>query len=135
MSPFALQALIPESEGIAEVVDSPPRFWNQIGVLYQTDETAAETEEPLAPTLQSEHIDEPKPGEYAHVTTERITEWPLELLNRPRRTERTIPDFLSPDAPPNSSGHHSGIGMSNRNTPRQTLLVLPLKVPTVKVSI
>ncbi len=58
-------------------------------------------EEPLALVLQKEYIDEPEPEQYAHVRQERITEWPLEFLKRPRRTERTIPDFLSPDAPPN----------------------------------
>lgn len=51
--------------------------------------------------LQREHINEPTPGEYEHVTTERITEWPVEFLLRPRRTEHTIPDFLAADAPPN----------------------------------
>ena len=58
-------------------------------------------EEPLALILQKEHIDEPEPGKYVHVKKKRITEWPLEFLRRPRRTERTIPDFLSPDAPSN----------------------------------
>jgi len=58
-------------------------------------------EPPLALILQREHIDEPSPGEYQHVKTERITEWRVELLRRPRRTEYTIPDFLAPDAPTN----------------------------------
>ena len=58
-------------------------------------------EEPLALVLQREHINEPEPGVYEHVTSERIAEWPVEFLSRPRRTARTIPDFLSPDAPPN----------------------------------
>jgi hypothetical protein len=31
----------------------------------------------------------------------QITERPVEFLSRPQRTERTIPDFSSPDAPPN----------------------------------
>lgn len=56
---------------------------------------------PLALVLQREYIDEPTPGEYIHVREERIAEWPVEFLGRPRRTARTIPDFLSPDAPPN----------------------------------
>ncbi len=59
------------------------------------------TEEPLALIRQLEYIDEPNPGEYRHVKKERITEWPVEFLRRPRRTENTIPDFLSPDAPAN----------------------------------
>jgi hypothetical protein len=58
-------------------------------------------EEPLALILQREHINEPEPGRYVHVTEERIVEWPVEFLSRPRRTPTTIPDFLAPDAPPN----------------------------------
>jgi putative acetyltransferase len=59
------------------------------------------TEEPLALVLQREYIDEPSPGEYLHVRQERIPEWPVTFLSRPRRTERTIPDFMDPNAPPN----------------------------------
>lgn len=58
-------------------------------------------EEPLALIRQLEYIDEPAPGEYRHVRELRITEWQVEFLRRPRRTPNTIPDFLSPDAPPN----------------------------------
>jgi hypothetical protein len=58
-------------------------------------------EDPLALILQKEYIDEPAPGQYVHVAEERITEWPVAFLTRPRRTDRTIPDFLSPDAPGN----------------------------------
>lgn len=58
-------------------------------------------DEPLALVLQREYISEPTPGEYIHVKEERITEWPVEFLSRPKRTPRTIPDFLSPDAPAN----------------------------------
>lgn len=58
-------------------------------------------EPPLALVLQREHIDEPEPGQYIHVKKERITEWPVEFLGRPRRTDRTIPDFLAPNAPAN----------------------------------
>jgi putative acetyltransferase len=70
----------------------------------EADAFARETEgscAPLALILQREYIDEPAPGEYRHVREERIAEWPVEFLSRPRRTERTIPDFLAPDAPPN----------------------------------
>lgn len=59
------------------------------------------TEVPLALVLQREFIDEPAPGAYVHVRQERVTEWPVAFLRRPRRTDRTIPDFLSPDAPAN----------------------------------
>ena len=63
--------------------------------------TTSGTDEPLALILQEEHIDEPSPGQYVHVKSPRIAEWPVEFLSRPRRDERTIPDFLSPNAPPN----------------------------------
>jgi hypothetical protein len=58
-------------------------------------------EEPLALVLQKEYIDEPTDGDYVHVKNERVTEWPVQFLRRPRRTPQTIPDFLSPNAPPN----------------------------------
>lgn len=57
--------------------------------------------EPLALVLQREYIDEPEPEQYIHVKTERMTEWPLSFLSRPRRTSKTIPEFLSADAPEN----------------------------------
>jgi putative acetyltransferase len=68
----------------------------------QAAEFAARTpgaEEPLALVLQEEYIDEPESGRYAHVKERRVTEWPVEFLRRPRRTARTIPDFLAGDAP------------------------------------
>ena len=58
-------------------------------------------EEPLALVLQREYISEPQPGIYVHVKEQRITEWPVEFLSRPRRTRDTIPSFLSPSAPSN----------------------------------
>lgn len=58
-------------------------------------------EEPLALVLQREYLSEPEPGRYLHVREERMTEWPVPFLKRPRRTERTIPDFLAPNAPAN----------------------------------
>jgi len=64
-------------------------------------EHAEGTEPPLALILQREFIDEPSKGQYVHVKRERVTEWPVEFLRRPRRTPTTIPDFLSPDAPAN----------------------------------
>ncbi|HBE71827.1 MAG TPA: GCN5 family acetyltransferase [Planctomycetaceae bacterium] len=64
-------------------------------------ESNAGAEAPLALVLQKQHISEPEPGVFVHVTNERITEWPVEFLSRPRRTEDTIPNFLAPDAPPN----------------------------------
>lgn len=58
-------------------------------------------EAPLALIRQLEYIAEPNPAEYRHVKEERIAEWPVEFLRRPRRTPNTIPDFLSPNAPAN----------------------------------
>ena len=58
-------------------------------------------ERPLALVLQDEYIDEAAPGEYVHVLVPRTTEWPVMFLRRPRRTEHTIANFLSPDAPAN----------------------------------
>lgn len=59
------------------------------------------TEEPLALILQTEYIDEPEPGQYVHIIENRITEWPVAFLERPKRDENTIPDFMSPNAPAN----------------------------------
>lgn len=58
-------------------------------------------DEPLALIRQAEYIEESEPGQFEHVRAERITEWPVEFLRRPRRTPETIPAFMSPDAPPN----------------------------------
>lgn len=59
------------------------------------------SEEPLALILQNEYIDEPEPGKYIHKKEQRIAEWPVQFLSRPRRNQNTIPDFMSPDAPEN----------------------------------
>lgn len=58
-------------------------------------------EKPLALILQNEYIDEPNPSEYYHIKEQRITEWPIEFLSRPKRNEDTIPSFFSPNAPSN----------------------------------
>lgn len=62
-------------------------------------ESTKGAEQPLALIRQAEYIAEPNPGEYLHIKEERIAEWPVEFLRRPRRTQNTIPDFLSPNAP------------------------------------
>jgi hypothetical protein len=64
-------------------------------------EVTPRSEEPLALILQREYIDEPETGRYIHMKKERVTEWPVAFLERPRRTERTIADFLDPAAPSN----------------------------------
>jgi hypothetical protein len=60
-----------------------------------------EAQKPIALIRQDEHINEPEPGIYVHVKTLRITEWPVEFLSSPKRTPQTIPNFFSPNAPPN----------------------------------
>lgn len=75
-------------------------FDNYEGALEFSKATQG-AEEPLALILQEEYIDEPESGLYAHIKEHRITEWPVMFLKRPRRTEHTIPDFLSPNAPSN----------------------------------
>lgn len=50
--------------------------------------------------LQRGFIDKPESGRLVHLRPEGVTEWPLFLLKRPRRTARTTPAFLAPDAPP-----------------------------------
>jgi hypothetical protein len=59
----------------------------------------AGTKEPIALIMQKEYIDEPEPGVYVLVKSERITEWPVEFLSRPKRTEETIPKFMEPNGP------------------------------------
>ncbi len=68
--------------------------------LAFADRTAG-AEQPLALVLQREYIDEPVPGDYFHVQKERMAEWPVVFLSRPRRTAHTIPRFMAPDAPAN----------------------------------
>jgi hypothetical protein len=57
--------------------------------------------EPLALILQEEYVSEPEPGHYVHIRERRIAEWSVVFLSRPKRTTRTIPDFMAPDAPAN----------------------------------
>jgi hypothetical protein len=59
------------------------------------------TENPLALVLQKEYIDEPEVGTYIHIKEDRLAEWPVEFLTRPKRNSKTIPDFMSPNAPAN----------------------------------
>ncbi len=63
--------------------------------------TMAGAEQPLALILQEEYIGEPAMGEYVHMKEQRMTEWPIEFLNRPQRNDSTIPNFLAADAPAN----------------------------------
>ena len=71
-------------------------------------------ESPLALVVQEEYIDEPEPGKYVHVRERRVAEWPIAFLARPRRTPRTIPDFLAPDAPANRLDILRGLAPAKR---------------------
>ena len=81
---------------------------NDYYYVFETAEDAIEysvnnkgTGELLALILQREYIDESEPGKYRHIREERIAEWPIEFLMRPKRNEQTIPNFMAPDAPSN----------------------------------
>ncbi len=74
----------------------------------------AGAEQPLALVLQREYIDEPELEQFRHVREERITEWPVDFLSRPRRTPQTIPAFFSPSAPSNRLDILRGITASNQ---------------------
>ncbi|MFZ5895487.1 MAG: GCN5 family acetyltransferase [Myxococcota bacterium] len=89
--------------GAPDEADGNPYYYafeTYADALEFSEETEG-AEEPIALILQREYIAEPEPGKFVHVKEERMTEWPCEFLLRPRRTARTIPDFLAPDAPPN----------------------------------
>jgi hypothetical protein len=73
-------------------------------------------EEPLALILQKEYIAEPVPGQYVHIKKQRITEWPVTFLTRPRRKKNTIPDFLSPSAPRNRIAILRGLATAQRGS-------------------
>jgi hypothetical protein len=88
------------AEDLDEGSDSYYAFATYTEALAISRETAG-AEEPLALVRQHEYIDEPQPGQYLHIRRERVCDWPVEFLRRPRRTDRTIPDFIAPDAPPN----------------------------------
>ena len=82
--------------------DDGSDYYYAFATFEEAEAFAAEnpgTEEPLALVLQREYIDEPEPGQYQHVRTERVTEWPVKFLSRPQRDGLTIPDFMAPDAP------------------------------------
>ena len=88
----------------ADDLDEGSDYYYAFATFVEASEFAEKTrgaQEPLALVLQQEYIDEPSEGHYVHVRSPRVTEWPVEFLSRPRRTERTLLDFFSPDAPPN----------------------------------
>lgn len=68
-------------------------------VLFSKSKVGAE--EPIALVLQREYIDEPEPGKFIHVKKERLAEWHVEFLSRPRRNKETLPNFFALNAPAN----------------------------------
>lgn len=88
------------AEDIEEGNDYYYVFTDYIEAL-EFSESNKGTEKPLALVLQKEYIEELEPEKYTHIKEERLTEWPVEFLTRPERTENKIPDFLSLNAPPN----------------------------------
>lgn len=86
-------------------------FDNYFDAATFSDETVG-AEKPLALILQKEYISEPEQGKYVHIKEERITEWPVKFLQRPRRTESTILDFMHPNAPSNKLDILRGIAKS-----------------------
>jgi putative acetyltransferase len=87
----------PDEEEGGDYFHAFPTYAQALAFSQQT----VGAEEPLALILQLERINEPEPGVYLHVKEPRITEWPVEFLRRPKRTQDTIPAFLAPDAPAN----------------------------------
>jgi len=75
------------------------------------------TEDPLALVLQREHINEPRPGEFEHKKENRIAEWPVNFLSRPRRTHKTLREFFAPNAPSNRLDILRGLAKPNNSDP------------------
>lgn len=89
--------------GAADLADGSDYFYafETYREALDFSEQCEGAEEPLALVLQEEYIDEPSDGHYVHVKEQRVTEWPVAFLNRPKRTPKTIPNFLAPHAPAN----------------------------------
>src|SRR5262249_25171638 len=91
------------AEGAEDLEDGSDYFY-AFATFVEASEFARATkgaQEPLALIRQDEYIDEPSGARSAHVRSPGATEWPVAFLSRPRRNERTIPDFLPPNAPHN----------------------------------
>lgn len=53
------------------------------------------SESPLVLVRQLEHLNEPTPGVFVHLKTERLTEWDPVWLFGSKRTPSSIPEFLA----------------------------------------
>lgn len=102
------------ARGAVDLEDGSDYFYSfdNCAEAFEFSEQTAGADEPLALILQKEFIDEAEPGQYVHMKQERVAEWPVEFLTRPRRNDRTIPDFLAPDAPDNRLDIIRGISKS-----------------------
>lgn len=69
--------------------------YEEAGRFFEQTERA---ELPLVLVLQREHVDEPEPGKYVHIKSERITEWRVEWLAGSKRGPDTISEFLQENA-------------------------------------
>ena len=76
-------------------------FFDKYDEALKYSEENIRCEKPLALVLQEEYISGAEPSGYIHVKEQRLTEWPVEFLSRPRRTFDTIPNFFSANAPSN----------------------------------
>ena len=87
-------------DGAEDLAAGSDYFWAYASFeeASAASQSVAGASEPLALVLQREYIDELPDGTYRYVQLERVTEWPVTFLSRPRRDARTIPDFIAPDA-------------------------------------
>lgn len=69
---------------------------HELALAFSTDCPGTET--PLALVRQREWVDEPEPGNFIHMTTERITEWRPEWLEDGPRTPGAIEAFIARQA-------------------------------------
>jgi hypothetical protein len=90
-------------------------------------------EVPLALIRQDEHINEPQPGIFVHIKTARVTEWPVEFLNRPFYAgyrSSFVPcrppklSAISSQLSRQSSRSLSRVGLSRTNRPDSGLAVV-----------
>ena len=102
------------ARGAQDLEDGSDYYYafNTCAEAREFSQNTAGAGEPLALILQKEYIDEDQSGHYVHMKQKRVAEWPFEFLTRPKRNDRTIPDFLAPDAPDNRLDIIRGIARS-----------------------
>ncbi len=73
------------AEGAEDVADGSDYYY-AFATIEEAQDAATRlpgATEPIALILQREYIEESQTGQYRHVTQERMTEWPVEFLDRP----------------------------------------------------